>query len=94
MSYERPRLTLSIKDLMDAGLLKAGQQLRFRRRNDTQAQITSQGKILFRGVEYKTPSGAAKAVDDTTLNGWIIWQLKSEDKGWVTLARIRRQRQI
>lgn len=87
----RVRVTLSIKDLMDAGLLQVGQKLRFRRRDDVQAQITSQGMVLFRGVEYRSPSGAAKAVRDTSLNGWIIWQTKSGDIDWVTLADIRKQ---
>jgi Restriction Enzyme Adenine Methylase Associated len=89
----RERRTLSIKDLMDAGFMQVGQELRFRRRDDLKARITSQGLVLFRGVEYRTPSGAAKAVGDTTLNGWMAWQAKSEDADWVVLADIRKQLQ-
>jgi len=83
---------VTIRDLLDAGLLKPGQELRFSGHEDIRANVTSSGTVRFRGVEYRSPSMAAKAVRGTSLNGWFVWRAKSAGQ-WIRLRDLRKQLQ-
>lgn len=79
-----------MQDLLDAGLLRPGQELRIQgRRVEAKATITSNGAISFRGVHYRTPSGAASAVRGTARNGWTAWRARSDQDVWVMLSELR-----
>ncbi|MGX7828762.1 CBS domain-containing protein [Actinokineospora sp. 24-640] len=81
----------SIRDLLDAGLLRAGERLRFTRPKSGEedvATVSSEGRIvLANGAEFATPSDAAKAVTNTQVNGWTVWRTDANR----TLASLRDQ---
>jgi Restriction Enzyme Adenine Methylase Associated len=83
------RSKVSVKDLIDAGLLQPSQELQFGSRSNIRAKVTSRGTILFKGVEYSSPSPAASQVNGTSINGWVTWRFKTRDAGWVTLSDLR-----
>jgi CBS domain-containing protein len=69
---------ITLRDLLEAGLISAGEQLRFSRPRsgeDHLATVSATGRIVFPdGTEHSTPSDAAKAVTDTQVNGWTCWR--------------------
>jgi hypothetical protein len=75
-NHSNRRITL--RDLLEAGLISTGEQLQFSRPRsgeDHPATVSAAGHIVFPdGTEYNTPSDAAKAVTDTQVNGWICWR--------------------
>jgi hypothetical protein len=83
------RSKVSIKDLIDAGLLQPRQELQFGNHSDVRAKVTPHGNIVFKGVEYASPSAAAGHVNNTSINGWSAWRLNTKDAGWSTLSDLR-----
>ncbi|WP_162834585.1 DUF4357 domain-containing protein [Amycolatopsis circi] len=81
----------SIRDLLDAELISAGDRLRFARSRVGEehiATVSPEGRIVLPdGTEYDTPSDAAKAVAGTQVNGWIVWRTDANR----TLASLRNQ---
>ncbi|MFI1987834.1 CBS domain-containing protein [Actinoplanes sp. NPDC020271] len=74
------RVTLS--DLIEAGLLKVGEQVRFTRprmKASYIAEITETGRLrLHDGLEYRSPSRAAMvAANMRAVDGWHAWLLES-----------------
>jgi hypothetical protein len=86
---QRGRSSVSLMDLIDAGLIQPGQTLQFTHREDTQAQVTPHGTVLFRGVEYNSLSAAGKAVTNTAVNGWEAWRIKSGGQDGVKVSELR-----
>lgn len=86
---QRGRSAVSVAQLIEAGLLRAGQQLRLRGPEGATARVTASGTVEIEGVAHRSPSAAARAAKGgTSTNGWIAWQV--EDGGrWTTLAEIR-----
>jgi len=79
-----------MKDLLDAGLLREGEQLCFGRANDQVAVLASDGTISLGGKSYSSPSTAARALNGgVAVNGWTAWRLAEGDR--VTLAEVRRR---
>lgn len=90
-----PRLTL--KDLLAAGILQAGevwQMPRGRRRQArVEATVTQDGQLLLNGELFKSPSAAATAVrHGIQTNGWLTWS-RWNGQEWerVDIARHRRR---
>ncbi|WP_435614518.1 hypothetical protein [Streptomyces coelicoflavus] len=75
--------------LLDAGLLKSGQRLLWRRRNLGQeylAHVTPEGSLrLEDGRICDSPSGACAAAAHGKVNGWDAWRT---DEG-VSLSMLR-----
>jgi hypothetical protein len=71
----RPSRRVDLADLIAAGVLAEGVTLHARRANvaDRTATVLSDGVIDVDGVRHLTPSGAAKAVSGTSVNGWWFW---------------------
>lgn len=71
-------------------VLKHGLKLRKRFKGSMlEAQVTN-GKILFGGTMYPSPSGAAVAATGTSVNGWRFWEYCDENSGkWNALNRLR-----
>ena len=86
------RSKVSLKDLIEAGLLRAGQELHFARHQDVRAKVTSRGTLMFNGIEYTSPSSAASDVNGTSLNGWTAWVL-TEGSTRIKLADLRNRMQ-
>lgn len=40
-----------------------------------EAKLLQNRKILYKGKEYNSPSGAAKSISGTTVDGWNFWKL-------------------
>ncbi|MEU1798724.1 CBS domain-containing protein [Streptomyces californicus] len=69
-----------VSDLVDAGLLTAGTQLTFRRKQSGEAhlaKVTRDGRIeLSDGRQFKSPSAAAAAATGRgPFDGWTAWAL-------------------
>ncbi|NCW94558.1 MAG: hypothetical protein EBW79_06180, partial [Actinobacteria bacterium] len=87
------RQTMTLKHLLAAGYLKSGDSIIWKRRalkRSHLASIQSDGTIVTDdGVVHKTPSGAAKHLnDDKPVDGWLAWKL--EESG-VSLSDLRKR---
>jgi len=71
--------SLTVKDLLDAGLVEVGQELVPNRSGyeDRRATITASGHLVVDGKTYESPSGAGKAVLKRSINGWWFWRVGS-----------------
>jgi hypothetical protein len=74
----RPARQVELADIMAAGLLDEGATLyaRGRRVAGRTATVLSDGALDVDGVRYSSPSGAARAVSGTNVNGWWFWLLE------------------
>ena len=92
--------SVTIKDLIDAGLLSAGATLtrRFKGKELT-AKVNANGTVTFGGETYNSPSTAGGAARATVIgrreggklpatNGWSFWRVLTEE-GEVKLDDIR-----
>lgn len=51
------------------------------------------GRILFKGEEFDSPSGAALAIAGRPMNGWEFWEVHVPGvKGWTVLGNLRPKR--
>jgi hypothetical protein len=87
----RARWNVSLKDLLDAGLLHPNQKLRLFKDDKLTAHVTQQGSIRFQNESYRSPTAAAHAVRHSALNGWVTWQTKDETGEWISLAELRKR---
>lgn len=83
---------VQLKDLMDAGLLAAGDELVFDRPRlgeSYTAEVTPEGRLrLEDGREFAAPSRAAmEAADLPSIDGWFAWRMPQGS----TLADLRRR---
>ena len=78
----RPMRKIELADLMAAGLLEEGATLyaRGRRVAERTATVLSDETLDVDGVRYLTPSGAARAVSGTNVNGWRFWLVDPKSK--------------
>lgn len=62
------------------------------RRNgvDYSAVVRKNGSIRFRGTNFTSPSGAARAALGGPTNGWSFWMYRDERGEWVPLMRLGR----
>jgi hypothetical protein len=77
--------------LLLAGLLSAGDRLRFeqrRARRTAYATVRADGKLNVDGKSstFPSPSRAASAVTGSQINGWTLWVLENDGR---TLAQLR-----
>jgi Restriction Enzyme Adenine Methylase Associated len=86
---QRGRSRVSLMDLLNAGVIKPGATLRFYNREDTLAEVTSRGTVLFRGVEYSSLSAAGSAVTNHAVNGWEAWHVMLLDDHWIKITELR-----
>jgi len=84
-----PRSPVTVKDLLDAGLLIPGEKLQLQNRQDVIARVTKEGMVAWQGTEYTSPSTAATAARGMSTNGWTAWRLRREDGFGQTLADLR-----
>lgn len=92
-------LGVSLKDLIDAGLLKPPLRLsRHYKGDDLEAELLPDGTISFQGMAYKSCSQAASVArskvagrEIRSTNGWRFWQYRNRDKELVELAASREE---
>lgn len=82
---------MQLSDLVDAGLLRAGQQLIWRRPRlgvEYRAAVTETGIRLEDGREFASPSRAAiEAAQIAAYDGWYAWRVDAD--GGETLHDLR-----
>ena len=81
----------SVKDLIDADLLKPGTRLRpLRKHLTTTALVLADGSLDVDGARYVAVSTAAQAVSGNQSEpGWEFWGAPSGDGGFVSLFALR-----
>ena len=91
-----PRVRL--RDLIDAGFLKAPLKLRkCYLGTDLEADLQPGGAISFQGNEYAAPSSAATDAasqvtgEERAIDGWAFWQYQEVSGNWVPLDVARQQ---
>ena len=73
---ERPKHRVTLFDLIGAGLLEPGTTLYARQTYDYHpATVLSDGRIDLDGEIFESPSGAAKTITGSSVNGWWFWKL-------------------
>ncbi|MDP3880479.1 MAG: zinc-ribbon domain-containing protein [Dehalococcoidales bacterium] len=73
---------VTLKDLIDVGLLKAGDELTISYRGkDVTASLLADGKIAREGQTYDGPLSCATAVRGQTCDGWFCWNAVEQDTG-------------
>ena len=86
---------VSLADLIDAGLLKPNTVIVWRRQAPHQgmvhkAKLTAMGRIQMGSGTYRTPTAAARELNNgRPVNGWVVWHV-GDVKG-PTLASVRKQ---
>jgi hypothetical protein len=86
---QRGRSQVSLLDLLNAGVIQPGERLRFYNREETQAEVTARGTVLFRGVEYSSLSAAGSAVTNNSVNGWEAWHVRLLGPDWIKISELR-----
>jgi len=82
----REREGLNIKGV----LLKNGLKLRRKYCGKLVEATIEKNHIIYNGKEYNSPSGAARAVTENSVNGWVFWQYYDEKaRKWQILSKLR-----
>ena len=87
------RFTATLLDLLDRGLVKAGESVVATRKSlaGNTAVITAEGTLEFKGIVYGSPSAAAVAASGKKAEaGWEFWAAE-RDGSLVTLYELRLQ---
>jgi hypothetical protein len=87
------RFNTTLPDLLDRGLVKAGEHVVTTRKSlaGTAATITAQGALEFKGTTYESPSAAAVAASGKKAEaGWEFWAVE-RDGTHVSLYELRLQ---
>jgi len=88
---QRGRSAVTLAQLLQSGLIDAGQELRLRGTAEAQAVVTQTGGVEYAGTVYSSPSTAARAArGGTSTNGWLAWQVEI-DGLWVDLSDLRQR---
>lgn len=83
----RTYYAVRVMDLLDSGALTAGAVL-INPTDDVQAIVLTDGRILFDGTVYDSPSGAGDAAHGGSTNGWAYWLADTAD-GLRSLSALR-----
>jgi hypothetical protein len=89
----RVRFDISLRQLVDQGLLSAGSQLVGSYRNvEHKAELTAEGRIrIASGEEFEAASPAAMAVlEKQSWNGWVFWHVVNVDGSLTRLDDVRK----
>jgi hypothetical protein len=87
------RERITVKDLLEADLLKPGLHLHpTRTALNTTAIILEDGSLAVAGTAYASPSAAACAVSGRQAEaGWQFWRIALDNRGPVTLHELREE---
>jgi hypothetical protein len=89
-SVSRKQYSVSVRDLITAGVLRAGERLSSTQRSaPATAVLEADGTLVVDGQRHSSPSTAGSAVrGGKATNGWIFWAVEREGSA-VPLATIR-----
>lgn len=84
----------TVTDLIEGGFLNAGTHVRsIPARYDVVSLVLDDGALEVDGKRYESPSAAAGAVRDGSVNGWDFWGVLSGGGQLVSLATLRERLQ-
>jgi hypothetical protein len=87
----RAHVGVKLADLLNAGLVSPATVLiNAQEGSDSTALVLEDGRILLNGEVHDTPSGAGKALAESSVNGWEYWSADTPD-GLRTLASLREE---
>lgn len=73
---------VTLKDLLDAGLLKAGNELTIGLHGkDVTATLLSNGKIMYQHQIYEGPLACVTVIRGHPCDGWSCWRAKDHTTG-------------
>jgi len=73
---------IALKDVLDAGLLKAGDELTINvRGKDVTATLLADGKIRYQNQTYDGPLACATAIRGQTCDSWFCWRATDHTTG-------------
>jgi hypothetical protein len=74
----------------DGVVLPDGTQLRKKYKGQLYEVTVTNGRIIYNGKGYTSPSGAAVAITGSPVNGWRFWEVKKpDDNEYRPLAELR-----
>lgn len=80
-----------IKDLLDAGLIKEGDNWRFESKGEvTWGRVVGNGQLEVNGKLYPNPSRAAYGLVKGGVNGWYYWHYKDATGKWQRVDGLRK----
>lgn len=96
----RHQQRIKLSELLDAGLIFPKMSVRVRLRREIADElsrdyinsmvVSSNGCVVYNGIEYERPSPLAMAVNqDRTANGWEYVEVKTRKGNWVRLEELR-----
>jgi hypothetical protein len=52
--------------------------------------IVQNGRIFYKGRDYKSPSAAAIEATGTNINGWLFWEYyDAKTNAWTSISKLR-----
>jgi hypothetical protein len=85
---------ITINNLLEKGLVSSFQKIFVEYKNNKyEAEIQPNGKLklLHNGKEYDSPSLAATAITNTSVNGWVFWQVIDKKGSVSVIDDLRKQ---
>jgi hypothetical protein len=95
---------VSLKDLIDAGILTPGKLAKNYNGTDLEAELLGSGVVMFNGEPFGHCSGAAVAAKRTVTDekmiatgkrivadGWDFWRYQAETGNWVPLNEAKKK---
>jgi len=80
---------VSVGSLLEAGLLRVGQELFFRRERKSSARLRADGHLLYDGIEGSIHQIGRHLVGGSPCNGWDHWYYETEAGELKPLAELR-----
>nr|WP_255497818.1 hypothetical protein [Pedobacter sp. AK013] len=75
---------ITLEMVINAGLLKPGTQIYAASDNTVTGTLNGDGSITLKIDDviktFPYPSGAARAIRNISISGWIFWKVKEDDK--------------
>ena len=93
MKYEE-KPDIELKTLIDEGLIKPNTIVFATSNQNIEGLLNKDGAIILKidGSEriFPFPSGAARAIVNTSVNGWKLWKIK-EDDNFIELSEVKKR---
>ena len=93
MKYEE-KPDIELKTLIDEGFIKPNTIVYATSNQKIEGLLNKDGAIILKIDEseriFPFPSGAARAIVNTSVNGWKFWKIK-EDDNFIELSEVKKR---